>query len=113
MRGILKHRAVVLRNVETGIDGFGQALPPIWLEIQDPVPCAVWSRSSREMVSGERTALIDDIRVALPLAADVEINDRIERVTDRRGVEQHPGPLRIDGIERKHTHFLCTVTRVS
>ena len=113
MRGLLRSRAVVVRNVATGTDQFGQAVPPVWVDIQDPVACAVWSKTSREMVSGERTALIDDIRVALPLAADVEINDRIERVTDRRGVEQHPGPLRIDGIERKHTHLLCAVTRVS
>lgn len=114
MRGLMRHRAVVLRDVNAGVDTFGHPLPPEWLQISDPVPCYAWSRSSREAVDDRRTAIVQDVRVMLPDSADVTASDRIENVTDRLGRVLHDGPFRIDAIERRAgQHKTCMVTRIS
>ena len=111
--GRLTMRAAVERNVNPGKDPWGQPLPPDYQPVGDPQPCFVWSTSTRELVDGNKTAMIEDMRALFALDADIAPADEIAAVTDRRGATMIPGRLKVEGpIQRKHTHLEAALKRI-
>ncbi|MBW8638993.1 hypothetical protein K1W69_17485 [Hoeflea sp. WL0058] len=113
--GRLTMRATVERNTATGNDPYGNPLPPVFEEIDaSPLSCFVWSKTSRELVGDERTAMIEDMRAMFALSADIAEDDEISSVADRQDNEIIPGRLRVEGpVQRKHTHLEAALKRVS
>lgn len=106
-------RAVIERNTAAGTDPHGLPVPPFFAPAGEPVPCFVWSRSSRQALDAGKSALVEDLRMMFPLGADVRPNDEIVRVTDRAGATLIDGRLRIDGDpQRKHRHMEAALERV-
>ena len=114
VNGRLTMRATVERNTATGTDPHGNPVAPVFAEIAaSPLACFVWSRSSRELVGDERTAMIEDMRALFALGADITEDDEIASVTDRQDNEIIPGRLRVEGpVQRKHTHLEAALKRV-
>lgn len=111
--GRLTMRAVLERNIAAGEDGWGQPVPPDFQPVGDPLACFVWSKTSRELVDGQKTAMVEDMRAIFALGADVRDADEIASVTNRRGEEIIPGRLKIDGpAQRKHTHIEVALKRI-
>lgn len=106
-------RAEVERNTAAGTDAYGHPIAPVFTPLAT-MPCFVWSKQSRQIVDGDKTAVIEDLRAIFPLGADLAEGDEIARVTDRRESEIIPGRLRIDAVpQRKHDHLEAALRRVS
>lgn len=111
--GRLTMRAAVERNQAVATDDWGGPVAPDFQSIGDPLPCFVWSRSSRELVDGGKTAMIEDMRALFALDADIREADEIASVTDRAGAEIIPGRLKVEGPpQRKHTHVEVALQRI-
>jgi hypothetical protein len=80
----------------------------------DPLPCFVWSNSSRASWStAQKIAMIEQLRAMFALGADVLADDEIASVTDRAGTEIIPGRLQVMGpVQRKHTHLEAALRRI-
>lgn len=105
-------RALVQRNGTSTTDSYGHPEAASWSTHIAAQACRVWSRTRREVVDGEKTALVEQIRCAMPLDADVTEDDRIFSVSDRQGTVLWSGPLRIDAIQHKHTHLEMDLRRI-
>ena len=105
-------RAEMERNQATGTDGWGNPLPPDY-QPNGTLKCFAWSNQSREIVDGQVSALVEDMRAMFALDADIAVDDEISAVTDAAGTEIIPGRLRIEGaIQRKHTHLEVALKRL-
>lgn len=112
--GRLTMRALLERNAEQGEDSWGQPLPPELAVVAEALPCFVWSTSSRELIDGQKTAMVEDMRALFAPSADVREHDEIARVTDRQGAVIVPGRLRIEGpVQRKHGHQEAMLRRIA
>jgi len=97
-------RAEIERNTATATDSYGGPVPAVY-EAHGTVACFVWSTQRRQVLDGDKTALVEDLRALFPLRADVREGDRIAQVTDRRGRLIRAGKLRIETLTHKHRHL--------
>ena len=104
-------RAFVERNGTVTSDVYGHPDTPSF-STHATIVCRVWSRSRREVNDTKKFALVEEIRCAMPLDADVTEDDRIASIKDRLGVVIWSGPLRIDTIQQKHTHIEMDLRRI-
>ncbi|RVQ76119.1 hypothetical protein [Sinorhizobium medicae] len=110
--GRLTMRALVERNRATGKDPWNNPVAPDFQPLAT-LKCFVWSNASREIVDGDTTAMVEDMRALFPLSADIREDDEISAVTDRGGATIIPGRLRVEGpVQRKHTHLEAALKRV-
>lgn len=110
--GRLTMRAVVQRNTATGKDAWGQPVAPVW-ETVATLRCFAWSNASRELVDGDKTAMIEDMRIMVGLGADLREDDELVAITDRLGAVLIPGRLKVEGpVQRKHTHQEAALKRI-
>ena len=111
--GRLTHRARVERNTASGTDSWGGPAEPVFTVLHNALPCFVYSQSSRELVDGAKTAMIEDLRVMMALGADLAEGDVITSVTDRMGNEIIAGRLKIEGpVQFKHNHREAALQRI-
>ncbi len=106
-------RAVVERNGATGKDPWGGAVAPAFSAI-GTIRCFAWSNQSREIVDGDKSAMLEDLRLMAPLGSDLTEDDELVAITDRLGNVLIPGRLKVDGpVQRKHTHVEAALKRLS
>ena len=111
--GRLIHRAVLERNTATGTDAWGGPAAAVFTEIDGELPCFVYSSSSRELVDGVKTAMIEDLRVMVGLASDLQAGDELSSITDRAGNVIVPGRLKVEGpVQFKHNHREAALQRI-
>ena len=111
--GRLTMRARVERNQATGKDPWGNPVAPVFAPLAT-LNCFVWSKVSRELVDGDKTAMVEDMRGLFALSADIREDDEISAVRDARGNAIIPGRLRVEGpVQRKHTHLEAALKRIS
>lgn len=104
-------RAAVERDQAVGTDSYGGPVAPIFAA-HATLPCWVWSTNRREIVDGDKTALVEDMRAMFPIGADVLERDEIASVKDRNGAELLSGRMRVEAIQRKHRHVEAALERV-
>lgn len=104
-------RALVERNTASGEDSYGHPVKPVFTTLVT-LPCFVWSRQRREVVDGDKNALVEDLRAMFALAADIKEGDEIASVQDRLGVVTLSGRFQVEAIQRKHTHIEAALLRV-
>ncbi len=110
--GRLTMRADVERDQATGTDSWGNPTVPDFQPL-GTLKCFAWSTSSREIVDGDKTAMVEDMRVMFALDADIEEGDEISAIKDRQGTVIIPGRLKVDGpVQRKHTHLEAALMRI-
>lgn len=111
--GRLIHRARIERDVATGTDARGGKPAPNFTVLHNALPCFVYSKSSRELVDGQKTAMVEDLRVMIALGADLAEGDVITSVTDRGGAEIVAGRLKVEGAPQfKHNHREAALQRI-
>lgn len=100
-------RATIERNIVVAKDAYGHEGPPEWSEIESDVPCYVWKGGA----VGHRTDSRDDRTVTVgmpgaifPLDTDIDINDRLNYVNDRRGNILF-NEMYVDFVLRRHDHL--------
>lgn len=113
IHGRLTMRARVERPVSPGRDDWGGPLAPVMQLVDEAMACFVWSRMSREVIDGSKTALIEDLRIMVGREADLAEGDELAQVTDRAGALLIPGRLRIEGpVQHKHSHQEAGLRRI-
>lgn len=111
--GRLTMRAQVERDQTTAKGSWGSREAPDFQPQGDPLPCFVWSVSSRELVDGQKTAMLEDLRGMFALGADLQEGDELVSVTDRAGTVQHYGRLKVEGpVQFKHNHLEAALRRI-
>lgn len=111
--GRLTMLARVERNTATGDDSWGNPVAPNFTVLHNALPCFVYSKSSRELVDGAKTAMIEDLRVMIALGADIAEGDEITAVSDRAGTVIIPGRLKVEGpVQFKHNHREAALQRI-
>lgn len=111
--GRLTMRARVERNTASGTDSWGGPVEPVFTVLHNALPCFVYSKSSRELVDGAKTAMIEDLRVMIAADADLAEGDEITAVSDRNGAVIIPGRLKVEGpVQFKHNHREAALQRI-
>lgn len=111
--GRLTMRAQVERNQTATNDAWGQPGAAVFAAVGVPLACFVWSNASRELVDGQKTAMIEDLRAMFAPGADVAEDDELVSVTDRAGAAVHFGRLKVEGpVQFKHTHLEAALQRI-
>ena len=111
VRGRLSMRALVERDTASGTDAHGLPVKPVFA-VQATLPCFVYSRRRLEVVDGEKSAMVEDLRAIFALGADLIEGDEISDVQDRLGVSTLSGRFQVEAIQRKHTHIEAGLLRV-
>lgn len=110
----LTMRAQIERNQVTGKDAWNNPQAPQMAPIGAPLPCFAWSDASRELVDGQKTALVEDMRAMFAVGADIAEADEIANITDRGGTVLHAGRWRIEGrVQFKHNHLEAALKAIS
>ena len=112
-RGSMTMRCTIERNsVSVLVDDYNNPVPAEFVPLAADVPCRAWVKAGRTIIDGEKSVVIEDRRVLLPLTTDVTEADRISSITDRLGNAIF-GPVRIDHIGTTKDHLELLVTEVA
>lgn len=103
---------MIERNTASGLDPYGQTIPPLWTAMSELIPCFVYARAKRQIVQNEGTVIIENIRAMFPKGADVRQGDRIASLSDRLGVIVWQGPMMVDTILPRPDHLEALLRRV-
>jgi len=107
------HRCTLERDAgHATADGYGLPSEPDWQPFALGLPCFLWSTAERELISSERSEVIEDLHLLMPLATDVTERDRINGVTDRLGNPVRQGAMGITAVMAKHDHLELVLTGV-
>jgi hypothetical protein len=108
-----RHRCVVQRDDNAATDdGWGNPQTPDWQDHLTDVPCRVVVDAGREPVDSDRTVVLVDMRLLVPLDTDVTESDRVSEITER-GDDYVDAPLVIEAILRRRTHLELALRRIS
>jgi len=113
----MKMRATFERNYSLqaastiDLDGFGQKLED-WREV-GTWSCYAWAGKPREVLRDVGVVVTDTPGMIVPLGADVLQGDRVQKVTDRAGVQLF-GAMAVSGRPvRRATHIELLLEAVS
>lgn len=98
-RSTMTMRATVSRDSTPGKTDWGRPEVIKLVEI-GVVPCRAWSKVKREADDSGKSIVIEDMRAAVPVNADIQKNDRLV-IRDRRGLMQFSGPVLVEAKVRR------------
>lgn len=110
----MRHRCSIARdaNAGGGDTPWGSDGPPDWQPHITDLPCRVWTNAAREPTETQKTFVVEDRRLAIPLGTDVTEADQLTSVTDVAGNVIYPGPMNITGVLTYHDHLELLVEQV-
>ena len=88
-----------MERMTVGTDDWGQPTAPTWATHLDEQACWAWSEFETVSQTPEKTVSLPVMRMMLPLGTDVNEDDMILDVRDRRNALLFRGPFAVDGIE--------------
>lgn len=112
-RSRMTQRALIQRYTDGGTDDSGNPLPGTWATHIAAMPCWWYGSAEKEAVTEETTAVVTDIKLMVPRAADVTEQDRINQVKDRLGTVVLDGIYGIETVLPLRSHKQLTLSRVS
>lgn len=106
-------RAMVERNVATGVDGYGHPVAPVF-QAHATVPCFAYTPSSNDIIDGDKVATVQDVRMMCAVGVDIQEGDRIAGITNKARAVLFAGPYRIEGpVQFKHNHVEAALRKVA
>jgi hypothetical protein len=107
-----RHRCTIQRDANAATDdGWGNPQTPDWQDNSTDVPCRVVVDAGREPVDSDRTVVLVDMRLLVPLDTDVTEDDRISEIQER-GADYVDGPLGVEAVLRRRTHLELALRRL-
>ena len=107
------HRCTLERDAAHATpDGYGLPGAADWQPLAADVPCFLWSTAERKLIGAERSEVIEDLRLLLPLSTNVTERDRVRGVKDRLGRWIREGAMGISAVMSKHDHLELALTGV-
>lgn len=108
----LIHSCTIQRDASLGTpDNWGTPSTPSW-QTNATVSCRAWTNTGREQMDSTTSAVIEDMRLIVPLGTDVTEQDRVGTVT-YRGSTIMAGPLGIRAVIGRKDHLELILARVS
>lgn len=104
-RNAMTHRALVQRDTSTGTDDYGQPNIPSWITFHTALACHYWTKTEREVIDGQKTAVIAKHRLLVPAGTDIKERDRVASIRDRSGNTLVGNTMLIRSVIRKETHI--------
>ena len=104
-------RADIERNSASGDDAYGSPIKPVFGFVGNQ-SCYVYSKQRREVVDGDKTAMVEDMRALFPFGSWIKEGDEISNITDRQSVVTMPGRFQIETIQPKRRHLEVGLLRV-
>lgn len=98
------HRAVIERQVNVGVDSFGQPLLSDF-QVNGTFPVLAVPKTITQVVDGDKLAVIPVLELLAAAADDVLESDRVQNITDRLGVEVFAGPFKILSVEQQRQGY--------
>lgn len=109
----LTMRAMVERNVATGVDSYGHPVAPVF-QAHATVPCFAYTPSANDIIDGDKVATVQDVRIMCAIGADIQDKDEIASITNTRGAVLFAGRYRVDGpVQYKHNHIEAALRKVA
>lgn len=102
-RSRMTYRALVERIDKPNTDPWGGGAPS-WSTHYAALPCYPWSRVKREAVDADRSAVVEDLRMIVPVGTDITEADRVNGITDRLGATHLPGLYNVRAVQVRATH---------
>lgn len=106
-RQTMTMRATIERDTQTTIDGYGRKGAPDWTVVATAVACRVWEPTGTERQTTRnnlREVTENNPQAIFPLDTDIQKEDRLPTVTDRRGTVLFED-LWVDGVKRRADHY--------
>lgn len=108
----LRHLCSIERDANAGMtDSWGGPPAADW-QPYATLPCHAWTDAGRELVDADRTAVVVDRRVSVPLGTAIMETDRVVSVTDAAGAVVFDGPMNIEAVLRFADHVELILARV-
>ena len=104
-RSVMTMRARILRDTQTREDDYGHKGPPT-PEVMAIVSCRVWYSAGYLAIRDTSTVSAKDLKMIVPLDADVRVGDVIDKVWDRRDRELFTN-LKVEALMRRANHVEC------
>jgi len=102
----MTHRCEIQRNTAAGTDAEGNPVAPTFTTLVASQPCRFWHGSpDREVIDDDRSVVVEQLRMFMPLNADITEADQIDGVKDRAAVDLHVGVLNIRSVVRRPSHL--------
>ena len=112
-RSRMTMRALVQRDGSTTSDDLNQPAAPAWVTHLEALACYAWAVRMEEIIDAKKTAVVERIRVMIPVGTDLSRADRILSIADRMGATQFSGPFQIDGDPQlRRTHLEISLRAV-
>jgi hypothetical protein len=106
------HVCTIERDAQAADDPWGNPDTPDWQVLYREVPCRAWMVAGKETATDDRTVVISDLRLIVPLGTDVTERDRIGDVY-ARGEAAFVGPFQIELVIRQPDHLELMLERYS
>ncbi len=111
-RTLMTMRADIERDGTATTNARGHPDPPVYASHLTGLASRVYSKRRQEVVDGRKEAMVEEIRMIVPVGTDITELDRVANVKDRLGVVIWAGPMNIRAIQHKHTHLEMELQRV-
>lgn len=109
----LTMRAMVERNVATGVDNWGHPVAPVF-QPHAVVPCFAYTPASKDVIDGDKVATMQDVRIMFAIGIDIKAADEISAITNKAGSILFAGRFRIEGpVQYKHNHVEASLRKVA
>lgn len=105
------HRCSIL-TPSPDVDGYGDRTGPDWVTSAANIACRAWVTGSVEAANDDRTVILEDRRISVPLSVTVTGSDRVDEVKDKHGTIIFDGPMEVKGVLRHTDHVELMVSRV-
>lgn len=103
-------RAVVERDAGGAGDPYGGEAQSWQPHLADQ-PCKAWVETGRTAVTEDRTAVVADWSMAVPVGTDIAVGDRVTSVTARSGDTIIGRTMYVDYVEHKRVQLVCKLER--
>lgn len=106
-------RAVIETDTNTTAGPDGLPGIPSWSESSKKIACRYYTQVKRQVIDGNKLALVEDLRLLLPKGTAIAEAQRIARIENRLGVTIAAGPFGIETIQERRTYLEAQLVRVS
>ncbi len=107
-------RCTIQRDQTATTNAWNTKAKPNYQNHLTDVACWFWTTTKREDTDAQREAVIQDVRMMIPLGTDVTETDRINGITDRRGNSVVSGVFDVEAVVKHHlSHLELVLKKVS
>lgn len=113
-RSQMKMRADFERDLGGLKDTWNQAPAVSWQPHLTAQPCLAWTKAKKEVEGGGtnvKVAVVEDMRINVPLGMDVTSKDRVLNIEDRKGTILFTGPFSVDTVQIRRTHLELLISK--